>query len=130
MKNIQLTRLCYCRKFFSAPGAAKPPPQQTKLSFATKATGKVEKKAEPVEDEDETPEVKKEVVTEKKAKEQSPEDASDKEKDEPSSGGGMLDLGLRRRKWLTDRDRDQETHKDYGSHGEEIHQACQRKGKA
>ncbi|KAB5558719.1 hypothetical protein GE09DRAFT_1120455 [Coniochaeta sp. 2T2.1] len=84
-------------KFFGQPnGAAKPPPQQTKLSFATNAQPK--KKA----GEDEETEVKKEVkkeeevkektetkkeAKEKKVKRESLEDVSAKENDEPVSDG-------------------------------------------
>jgi hypothetical protein len=72
-----------CSKFFGQPnGAAKPPPQQTKLSFATKAKPEKEE-----ESEDEAPEVKQEVVEPKKIKKES--DASAKENDEPDSGPGM-----------------------------------------
>lgn len=74
-------------KFFGQPnGAAKPPPQQTKLSFATKASAKATKK-EDSEDDDE-PVVKKEVAEAKKVKRESLEDASAKENDEPVSSGG------------------------------------------
>ncbi|OIW33508.1 ATP-dependent DNA ligase [Coniochaeta ligniaria NRRL 30616] len=72
-------------KFFGQPnGAAKPPPQQTKLSFATKASVKATKKEE---SEDDEPVVKKEVKETKKVKRESLEDASAKENDEPVSDG-------------------------------------------
>ena len=47
--NCSLVRLAdflsQCSKFFSAPNGSKPPPQQTKLSFATKASAKPKKPA-------------------------------------------------------------------------------------
>jgi hypothetical protein len=90
----------HCRKFFGAPaGAAKPPPQQTKLAFSTKTS----KKAESTEKEDVEPEVVEEEVTDgEKARSPSPKIESADEKETPNGGTGMLKVVTPGSRGLTD----------------------------
>lgn len=120
-----------CSKFFGQPnGAAKPPPQQTKLSFATKSSGKTTKTEE---SEDDEPVVKKEVEETSKVRRESLEDASAKENDEPVSDGGMplhgfLDVDPMH--VLTYTGRKQEAHTDVSYRDDEELETGERKDKS